>query len=239
LPTNTDNIEDLFSSKGGIFGVDVQILSSKLNNLKALILDWDGVFNDGIKDDDNGSPFSEVDSMGLNMFRFSFFLKHGFIPAIFIVTGENNRSSLHLSKREHFNSVYIKLANKEKALDHIVRSHQLGNDNIGFVFDDILDLGMAANVGLRFFINRHSNPMLNKYVVTNNLAEYYTANNGKNHAVREVCELCLGLLDNFNEVVENRVSFSDKYNEYLSQRNRINTEYFTLEDDLIKEYALM
>jgi len=237
LPINSINIEELFSSNGAKFGVGAEEILTKLNKLKALILDWDGVFNEGIKDNDRGSPFSEIDSMGLNMFRFSFYLKHGYIPAIFIVTGENNEASLHLSKREHFNGVYVRISNKLRALEHIEKDYNI--EDIGFMFDDIIDLGMAANVGLRFFVSRDSNPLLNKYVTNHSFAEYYTANTGSTHAIREVCELSIGLLNNYNEVVENRVQFSSTYNEYLSLRNNIDTGYFTIRNGLIEEYSFV
>jgi len=236
LLAHTDNIEALFSSNGARFELGIQDIAARLDKLKALILDWDGVFNDGIKGNDQGSTFSEVDSMGLNMFRFSFYLKHGYIPAIFIVTGENNQASLQLSKREHFNGVYIKLANKLRALAHIEKKYEIKKEDSGFVFDDILDLGMAANVGLRFFIRRDSNPLLNKYVAQNNLSEYTTASSGGQHAVREVCELSIGILGNYDEVVQQRVKFSAKYKAYLLERNNIETQYFTLKNDQIEGY---
>ena len=237
MPVNTDNIEALFSSNGARFEVPIQEIAARLDKLSSLILDWDGVFNDGIKGNDQGSTFSEVDSMGLNMFRFSFYLKHGFIPAIFIVTGENNQASLQLSKREHFNGVYIKFSNKLRALEHIEKTYQIKKEDSGFVFDDILDLGMAANVGLRFFIKRDSNPLLNNYVAHNNLSEYITANSGGQHAVREVCELSIGLLGNYDEVVQDRVNYSANYKAYLSERNSIDTQYFTLINDQIESYS--
>ena len=40
------------------------MLARQLHGIRALVFDWDGVFNDGWKDAQGGSPFSEVDSMG-------------------------------------------------------------------------------------------------------------------------------------------------------------------------------
>ena len=237
MPTPLEDIESLFTAKGGEFTLSSEEVASKSNKLKALILDWDGVFNDGKKAGNEGSPFTEVDSMGLNMLRFSFYLKHGFIPAIFIVTGENNLPAIELSKREHFNGVYIKVKDKTKALSHITTSFGFKNDETGFVYDDILDLGLAEAVSLRFFIKRDANLLLNEYVKKNSLAEYYTGNSGRDYAVREVSELVIGLLGNYNEVVKQRVEFSSVYQEYLSARNNIDSQYFTMQGDQIIEYS--
>jgi 3-deoxy-D-manno-octulosonate 8-phosphate phosphatase (KDO 8-P phosphatase) len=237
LQSKPEDIEALFTSKGANFLLSSSEIAVKLNKLKAIILDWDGVFNDGKKANNEGSPFTEVDSMGLNMLRFSIYLKHGFTPAIFIVTGENNIPATKLSRREHFNAVYIKVKNKNRALDHITRNFDLEKDEIGFVYDDILDLGLAAAVSLRFFVNRAANPLLSEYVAHNKLAEYYTANSGGEYAVREITELSIGLLGNFNEVVKQRVENSSLYQEYLLDRNNINTQFFTLENDQISKYS--
>jgi len=238
VPSPSEDIEKIFTSIGGEFKQSAEGLAIKLGKLRAFILDWDGVFNDGKKTNNEGSPFTEVDSMGLNMLRFSFYLKHGFVPAIFIVTGENNLPAIQLSKREHFNGVYIKMKNKTLALHHINTNFGLKNDETGFVYDDILDLGLAEAVSLRFYIKRASNPLLNDYVDKNELAEYFTGNSGRNYAVREISELCIGLLGNYEEVVQQRVEFSSAYQTYLSLRNNLDTQYFTLQGDRITEYSL-
>ena len=239
MQKHAEYISSLFSEKGGEFILSTTEIKIKLSSLKALILDWDGVFNDGIKANNEGSPFSEIDSMGLNMLRFSFYLKQGFVPAIFIVTGENNLPALRLSKREHFNGVYIKMKNKAQALKHLGERFNLANDETGFVFDDILDLCLAKIVSLRFYVKRNSNPLLNEYITDNKLGDYYAANIGGDNAVREICELCIGLQGNYDEVVNQRVEFSSLYQDYLLVRNAIDTQYFTLDDGQITDYSFV
>jgi 3-deoxy-D-manno-octulosonate 8-phosphate phosphatase (KDO 8-P phosphatase) len=41
-------------------------LLRRLARTKAVLFDWDGVFNDGFKDAEGGSSFSEVGGMGVN-----------------------------------------------------------------------------------------------------------------------------------------------------------------------------
>jgi 3-deoxy-D-manno-octulosonate 8-phosphate phosphatase (KDO 8-P phosphatase) len=236
LSNSVENIASLFTEAGGKFALSAEEISKKINTLEALVLDWDGVFNDGKKADNNGSPFTEIDSMGLNMLRFAFYLKHEFVPSVFIVTGENNLSALTLSQREHFTAVYIKVKDKTRALSHINNDLGLENSKIGFVYDDILDLGMATHVALRFFVNRRANPLLHKFIEDNQLADYYTANSGDEYAVREISELSIGLLGNYNEVVQQRQDFSSAYQEYLETRNSITTQYFTEKSNDIIEY---
>lgn len=236
MSTPESDIENLFSSQGGKFKIPVGDFREKLKNLKAFIFDWDGVFNDGVKQDNTGSPFSEVDSMGLNMLRFSFYLKYGFIPAIFIVTGENNQPAIQLSKREHFNGVYLKARDKKKALSHIGDTQGYLPSEIGFVFDDILDLGVAENVSLRYYIKRESNPLLNDFIAKNQMADYYTSNIGSKNAVREVCELSIGMIGNFDDVVRQRIDFSPSYKEYLAQRNSQSTNFFIYKNDRITDF---
>ena len=238
MSTPESDIENMFTSLGGKFRIPISDFSKKLKNIKAFIFDWDGVFNDGVKQDNSGSPFSEVDSMGLNMLRFSFYLEYGFIPAIFVVTGENNQPAIQLSKREHFNGVYIKARDKKKALSHIEDSHGYLPSEIGFVFDDILDLGVAEIVSLRYYIKRDANPLLKDFISKNNIADYYTSNNGSNYAVREVCELNIGVIGNFENVVRQRIDFSPSYTEYLSKRNSQPTQFFTFENDRITDFKI-
>ena len=225
-----------FKNTGGEFLIPPADLAQKILGLRAFIFDWDGVFNDGIKAGKEGSPFSEVDSMGLNMLRFSYYLKFGFIPTIYLVTGEHNPSALHLSEREHFKATYLKAKVKTMALEHILAGAELAAAETAFMFDDILDLGLAEAVGTGFYVSRQANPMLNDYVRQNQLADYQTANAGGRNPVREVCELVMAVLDNFTEVVSLRVNNDPQYQEYLRQRNQMSTGFYLYQDGSFQEF---
>ena len=69
-----DHIIQAYQQQGGVFITPPSVLIEKLSKVKALLFDWDGVFNDGRKTQTSGSGFSEVDSMALNMLRFSLWL---------------------------------------------------------------------------------------------------------------------------------------------------------------------
>ena len=202
-------------------------LTSQLASIQAFIFDWDGVFNDSYKRDNTGSPFSEADSMGINMLRFSYYLKFGFIPNIFIITGENNLPALTLSQREKFNGVYVRVKHKLDALEHISTNFSLSANKVAFSFDDILDLGLAKKVALRFMVKRSASPVLTAMVVKNGWTDYLTANTGGQHAVREIAELIIGLNDNFEEVITNRIEYSYTYQTYLQERNSVEPQFFS------------
>ncbi|MCA6414654.1 MAG: phosphatase, partial [Cytophagales bacterium] len=59
-------IQSLFAEIGGRFCIPAVDIQRKLENIKAFVFDWDGVFNDGSKRDQTGSGFTEPDAMGTN-----------------------------------------------------------------------------------------------------------------------------------------------------------------------------
>ena len=63
-----------------------------LSTGSCFVLDWDGVFNSGEKTSTTGSSFSEVDSMGLNLLRYAYYLVHGKMPVTLVISGEKNES---------------------------------------------------------------------------------------------------------------------------------------------------
>jgi 3-deoxy-D-manno-octulosonate 8-phosphate phosphatase (KDO 8-P phosphatase) len=224
--------EEIFK---GTFVTDASIIQQKLKKIKAFIFDWDGVFNDGRKDIYGNSSFSEVDSMGVNMMRFSYYLLHGQLPISIILTGENNKLAISFAQRESFHTVFYKTPNKKKALTFLCEQYGIATDEVLFVFDDVLDFGVAELAGARFMIGRSDNVLLRKFAVDNNLVDYLTLNNGRDHAVREVSELVMLLQDNFDETIKNRMHFSDNYKTYLQLRNTVTPQFFITKNSQIIE----
>lgn len=219
----------------GVFVTNASIIQQKLKKIKAFIFDWDGVFNDGRKDIDGNSSFSEVDSMGVNMMRFSYYLLNHELPVTIILTGENNKLAISFAKRENFHTVFYKTPDKEKALIFLCEQYNITSEEVLFVFDDVLDLAVAELAGARFMIGRSDNTLLRKFAIDNNLVDYITINNGRDHAVREVSELVMMSQNNFNETIENRMHFSNAYTTYLQLRNTISTQFFITKNSQIIE----
>lgn len=230
------NPESVFTKAGGTFCIPYAAFHEKLSRIKAFIFDWDGVFNDGSKDHQGSSNFSEVDSMGTNLLRFSRWLSKKEMPFCAVMSGEKNQLSFQFTQREHFHQGYFKVIHKTYALDHFLALHSLQADEVAFLFDDVLDLSVAARVGLRLMVGRKGNPLFRQYVEDRKLADYITAQD--EFAVRESCELLIGATGNFDEVLDGRSSFSPAYQHYLAQRQSIDTGYFTLEKEEIKKADL-
>ncbi len=222
--------DDYFS---GEFVTSSTTLKQKLKQVKAFVFDWDGVFNNGHKNIDGHSSFSEVDSMGINMMRFSHFLQSKNLPISAIISGENNQLAFAFARRENLHAVYYKTANKEKALLHFCAAHRISPAEVLFVFDDILDLSVAKLVGVRFMVGRSANPMLLQFAKENRMVDYITVKDGNNHALREVSEIVMALSNNFTLAVEHRMKFSELYKSYLNLRNMETPRFFTTSNDEI------
>lgn len=217
------DLEEIFIKLGGTFITPASQIASSLPAIKAIIFDWDGVFNNGMKTGDSGSPFSEIDSMGINLLRFSSWLKNRHILHCFIVTGMNNQAAIGFSKREHFDGIFMNQKNKRLALNSICASLKIKPEEAAFIFDDIIDIEVAKLCGLSFFVKRKANPLLTSYIEGNRIGNYITANSGHDNAIREICELLIGLGGNYDKSLEMRSSFSPEYEEYLNTRNKIDT----------------
>ncbi len=216
-------IQEQFEKIGGEFVTPLAELKEKLSKIKAYIFDWDGVFNNGSKVNNEGSSFAEPDAMGINMLKLDYWLRNRNLPCTFIVTGEENRSAQFLAKREHMNAAFYKCKFKVRALNRICKENNLKPEEIAFFFDDILDVELARSVGASFQINRKANPLFNQFLVDNKCCDYRTGSAGGNGGVREVCELIIGLVGSLPNAIETRIKFVGDYTKYLDERNLIET----------------
>ena len=229
-----EEIVESYSNNGTEFILPIEALTQKLKGIKALIFDWDGVFHSGYKNENQSSLFSEADSMGVNMLRFAYALiNEGEIPYTAIITGENNKTAFYWAEREHLNDVFFKIKDKVEILNWLVENKGLKKEEVLFVFDDILDLSMAKECGVRYLINRKASIALHSYCKSNKICDLITANDGGNHAVRELSELTISLLGNWDTVVSERVKFNDKYAPYIQKRQEIKTYFYTLNNGVV------
>ncbi len=220
-----NNLQEIFTSIGGEFITSIEEIKNKYQKIKIFIFDWDGVFHSGEKNENSQSSFSEIDAMGTNLMRFSFWLKNNKqFPVVGIVSGDsNNVTAQFFAKRQFYNFYKLGAKNKKEALEFILKKNDLQFEQIAFVFDDVLDLSVAEICGLRILVRRKANPLFLQYVRENNLCDYITANQGNNNAVRETTELIMGLNENFNDAITHRIQFSDTYKEYWKDRSKIVT----------------
>ncbi|WP_020528206.1 hypothetical protein [Flexithrix dorotheae] len=223
-----NHLESVFTEMGGEFLCPFSVFEEKVKKIKAFVFDWDGVFNNGIKSPESPSQYAEGDSMGTNLMRFSKWLTLGkTLPVTGIITGANNSVAKALADREHFNFLYMGYKHKIEAIEDLAKNHGLQLDEIAFFFDDVLDISAAQACGLRIMIRRNSSPLFLDYMRKRKHFDYYTATEGGQLAVREACELIMGVNGNFEETLDKRVEFKGEYANYISQRNSTTTQFFT------------
>jgi len=221
---NSMNLSNHFIGK---FITSEKEIASRLNNTKAIIFDWDGVFNNGFKQGQAGSGFSEVDSMGANLLRFSCFLKTKQLPLTAIISGEKNESAQFFANREHFDFSFYKIANKIEALNYICEQKKIKPEEVVYFFDDVLDLSIAKVCGVRILIAKQATALFTNYCINTNLVDYITANDGANCGVREACETLMTIGGNFSDVLTQRTNYSENYKQYIELRDTLSTLVFT------------
>lgn len=214
-------IAERFEEAGGRFVTPVTQIARRLRQCRAIVFDWDGVFNSGAKGSGVVSGFSEPDSMGTNMLRFGLWCQSGKLPYAAIVSGERNAAAIEFAGREHFSAVQTGVSDKRVAIDALCDRYDLEVHQLACVFDDVNDLSMAAACGLRFMVRRTSSPMLADYVARNSLSDYLTGDG--DYPVREVCELALGVMGNYDDVIASRVAYDERYQAYWQARQSVTT----------------
>src|SRR5690606_32172496 len=167
--------ERRFSELGGVFLTPASVLAERLERAGALLFDWDGVFNPGIKGGDVPSTFSEADAMGTNLLRYAFWRRRGSLPIAAIVTGELNAGARAFAEREHFHAVYQGVKDKAQAVRALCSSHRLEPERIVCLFDDVNDLAMASGCAVRVLVRRVASPLLQEHVARHAMAYYLSA----------------------------------------------------------------
>ena len=196
-------------------------LLRRLARIKAVLFDWDGVFNDGFKDAEGGSPFSEVGSMGVNLLRFALWLRNGHLPKAAVITGQHNPYAERFAQRERLQGVYMGFTNKPEAFDSFLAKHELQSEEVAFFFDDVLDLPVAARCGMRVMIGSSVTAWLVEQAIERGEVDLVTANSGGDNGLREATDAVIALLGNGTEVIEHRVKYSEIYQRYLSERQAV------------------
>ena len=196
-------------------------LLRRLARTKAVLFDWDGVFNDGFKDADGGSPFSEVGSMGVNLLRFALWMRNGHLPTAAVITGQHNPYAERFAQRERLHGVYMGFTNKPEAFDAFLAKHGLQAEEVAFFFDDVLDLPVAARCGLRVMIGSPVTAWLVEQVISRGEVDMVTANSGGSNGLREATDAVMALLGNGPDVIVHRTAYSDTYQRYLTERQAV------------------
>jgi 3-deoxy-D-manno-octulosonate 8-phosphate phosphatase (KDO 8-P phosphatase) len=230
MTVSSNQIKSIFK---GRFLIEPKALQQKLSQIRAIVFDWDGVFNNGVKNENGSSAFSEIDAMGTNLLRFNYYLVSQDNLFTAIISGEKNPLAFSFVRREHFNEMYYKIRHKADAINHLCKFNNLKPQEIAFVFDDVLDFSAAKICGARIMVGRNSNPLLTDFAINNDLVDYITSADGGNYAVRETVELIMALSGKHNETILQRMDFSDDYKRYWQMRNLIEPAFYTTDENVI------
>lgn len=216
-------LEDAFVDIGGHFLTSAFDLREKMENMKAIVFDWDGVFNDGRKDITGSSNYSVIDTAGVDLLRLGYFLANKAMLKIAVMSDTDNLLCLQLAKKEHYDNVYLNVEDKEEALRHFCNKHDIDVDEIIFVYDDVSDLKVTEHVGIRLAVGRLSSPLFVEYLERHHLADYISTCQGNEHAVRELSELLLALIDQHFNVIDHKDQHRESRLDYLNRKALIET----------------
>lgn len=167
-------------------------MTEKIKKIKLLITDVDGVLTDGriIYDSEGGeSRFFDVqDGQGIRL------LKAAGIKTIFVTVKpskavERRATDLLVEK------VYQGITPKTKVLEEILRNGDISKDEICYVGDDLVDLGVMKAVGFPVAVANACREIKES-------ASYITQKSGGRGAVREVAELILMTQGKWDEAID-------------------------------------
>ncbi len=214
----------VFEQNGGTFVTPPKNMIQKLSQIHCFVFDWDGVFNDGRKSKETSSNFAEQDAMSLHIIRYAYWKIHGKLPIIAIITGADNETAYSFAKREHLTLVIAGFKDKFESIEILKKEHTLGTNNIATIFDDIIDYPLAVSSALRFLVKRSASPLFLEYFKNNKLCDYITYSEQPNYPVREIAELVVGMMGNFDEMLISRFRDKETYKKFWELRQSVETK---------------
>ena len=160
-------------------------LYARARKIKLLILDVDGVLTDGkiyfIQRPDGGfyetKSFHSLDGLGIRLAHKAG-LKTG------IITGRGSPVIEHRVKELGIEYLVQNRRDKIEPYQEIRRAAKVGDEEVCYVGDDIVDLPLLKRVGLAIAVG-NAHPLLRPHV------HYWTKRDGGLGAVREAIELIL------------------------------------------------
>lgn len=200
-------------------------LLRRLARTKAVLFDWDGVFNDGWKDLEGGSPFSEVGSMGVNMLRFGLWMQNGqHLPHSAIITGQHNPHAERFAQREKMHGLYMGFIDKREAFDAFLEQHGLKDNEVAFFFDDAIDLAVADRCGVRILMRGQAGDLFAKHAIARGCVDVVTSLSGGQNGLREATDALLTIMGRFGDAIDHRAAYSATYQQYLKERQAVAPE---------------
>ena len=169
------------------------ILKEKLEKIKLLICDVDGVLTDGTliytTNGEEAKNFSVLDGVGFHMInRLDIDLKTAWI------TGRECATTSYRGEKLKIDRVYNGVIRKIESYNELKKDYNLEDHEICFIGDDIIDMPLFEKVGLAISV-----PNAPDYVSKH--AHYITSKAGGHGAVREVIDLIISSRGNFDDAI--------------------------------------
>lgn len=168
------------------------MIQSKLNLIKLLLLDVDGVLTNGQIVYGNGNletkSFNVKDGLGLRLLQ-SAGIKVG------IVTGRTSEALLHRCMDLGITMIYDGVKAKGDLLDPILSASGFLAQEVAFVGDDLPDIPLLKKVGVSIAV-------ADAHDLVKKTADMVTIKNGGAGAVREVCEQILEAKGLWEKIVQ-------------------------------------
>lgn len=158
-------------------------LSDKINKIKLLIFDVDGVFTDGSvylnEDGQQTLKFSRIDGKGIALVR-----NQGIRTAV--ITSENSQIVQQRMNKLNIKDVYIGIQDKIRIYEALKEKYSLIDEEICFCGDDVQDLEVIQNVGLSCCPS-------NAQEIIKKSCDYKSNFSGGMGFVRDICNLICDL----------------------------------------------
>ena len=156
-----------------------------LKNIKILATDVDCVLTDcGMyytSEGDYMKKFHTRDGMGITLLR-----KCGI--STIIVTKEKTKIVRNWAKKMKIDYVYDGIVDKEKILEKICKKYDITSSQVGYIGDDVNDLGLLKKVGFSATPN-------DGILDAQNIVDYVCKKKGGDGVLREVTDLILHNID--------------------------------------------
>ena len=154
---------------------------AKAANVRLVIFDVDGVLTDGslfIGDDaEEYKAFNSKDGHGMKMLQDSG-------VTIAIITGRTSRVVEHRMSSLGIEHVFQGRLEKVPAYHELISQLGFATDQVAYVGDDVVDLGVMRRVGLAIAV-QDAHPLVKQH------AHWQTEHPGGRGAARDVCELIM------------------------------------------------
>lgn len=167
-------------------------LTERAKRVKLLVLDVDGVLTDGrIIYDSRGRDlkfFDVKDGLGV------YLLKKAGIPTV-LITARSSKAIKPRARDMQVELVFENVDSKISILDRLIKRFKLKAEEICFIGDDLVDLGLMKRVGFAVAVS-------NACEEVRSSAHYITSQSGGRGAVREVAELILKSKQKWQEIIK-------------------------------------